>query len=122
MSEDHNSSGSGSGIGKMIVLLIFGLMVGFYIANVMSSGNDEHAPEHMTVAKFSEADYEKVKAEREASLVEVAKLTAEREVSLVEVAKLTEKLVTFESRAIESEYRLGRVRSLLVAEERVSEK
>ena len=106
MSEDHNSSGSG--IGKMIVLLIFGLMVGFYIANVMSSGNGEHAPEHVTVAKFTEADYEKVRAERDASLVEVA--------------KLTEKLGAFESRAVESEYRLGRVRNLLVAEDRVSEK
>jgi uncharacterized membrane protein YgaE (UPF0421/DUF939 family) len=122
MSEDHSS---GSGIGKTVVLLIFGVMVGFYAASVMSSGS--HEPKH--APKFTEADFEKVKSERDASLAEAAKLTekttklsAETAKLTAETAKLEKELDIVESRAVSSEYRLGRVRNLLVAEDRVSGK
>lgn len=124
MSEGHSS---GSGMGKTIVLVIFGVMVGFYGVNVINSGKDAPKESHVAVKKhvapkFTEKDFEELKAERDQIKAERDKIEAERDLAVNEVAKLTEDLAILESRAVNSEYRLGRVRNLLVAEDRVSTK
>ena len=131
MSEGHSS---GSGMGKTIVLVIFGVMVGFYGVNVINSGKDAPKESHVAIKKhvapkFTEKDFEELKAERdqikaERDLIKAErdKIEAERDLAVNEVAKLTEDLAILESRAVNSEYRLGRVRNLLVAEDRVSAK